>query len=77
MRDLELDGGTSVPSCGMQEREPSNLPEDEGRAAGRSHWGWDRVELRSAGWRTCGEARHSAGSGANETWRPAARMHLD
>jgi hypothetical protein len=60
MRDLELDGCTAVPSCGMQERERSNLPDDAGRAAGRSHWGWDRIELRSAGWHICGEGKQSA-----------------
>jgi hypothetical protein len=75
-RDLTLDGGTGVHSTCAQERERLDQGGDGGYVVGPGHWGWDRIELRSAGWRICGEARHSMGSGPEDTWRWAGRTHV-
>jgi hypothetical protein len=56
-RDLALDGGTFVPSSEAHERELVDLPGDDGCIGGPSHWGWDRIELRSVGWQSYGELK--------------------
>jgi hypothetical protein len=75
-RDLELDGGTCLPSSEAHECERVDPAGDGGCVAGPSHWGWDRIELRSAGWRTCGEVRHSTVGSPDDTWRRAGRMDV-
>jgi hypothetical protein len=62
-RDLELDGGTCVPSCEAHERERVDPAGDDGCVVGPGPWGWDRIELRSAGWQSFGELKHCASQG--------------
>jgi hypothetical protein len=75
-RDPTVNGGTCVPSFGAQERELVDPAGDGIWVAGPGHWGWDRIELRSAGWRTCGETKYSRGSSPDDTRRRAGRMHV-
>jgi hypothetical protein len=75
-RDLALDGGTCVPSFGVQRRKLVDPAGDGGWVGGPGNWGWDRIELRSAGWRTCDRVKHSTGTGPNDAWERAGRMDV-